>query len=342
MKKVLIVVLILVSLGIALVAGMLIGSPLTGTVGSNYNQLQALSISAENELLKELGIEFPDAGNAADLYIPYLAQDAEKIIKEGWIDSARYYGSDKEDEKEKLKKAVELASDHLDVMLKASRMAECKVWGPHFKPNPEATVFAQDFVEYLRLLSLGELLVARGRQLAEAGENEQAVEHFKAVVRMGHHIQQDPFIFGFMIGIAQKKIGADALIAHYSSMGLEDEAVKWKLYADIQKMRGSSSRSYYDSAPRWTKQLTRTFVMDEDMPYSFRMEVLGMKRLCSGAFETGNHVALFMCVINGPPEWIDPLVDEFGAKDELSGQFAKAIKSHDVTFSDFQMIGSIE
>lgn len=330
MKKIMVAVLAVV-----------LGAFASASVAGSYYELSLLSLKAETDRLGKLGVTFPSPGNAAGIYVPYLKGEAQ-ITKQEWFKKI-YYSTLKEEkdgDRELLEKGVRLADKDIEALVKASSMAECKVWGEYFKPDPSVKYFVQETPGFRNLEGLCTLIIAKGKQLGSAGYPDAAVEHYLAALRMGHHMEKDSHTFYYIIGIVMKERAATALADHYRARGMNDAARKWALYHDISEMRRMAFRTFGMLHFEWGEAAAREFVMDPDMPYSFKIEVLAYRKNCAAAM--GNKISLYYCVYLGPPDWVDELLDEFGKQDNLSAQFVEQIRAEEVTMDDFMYAEAFE
>lgn len=161
MKKIMVAVLALalVALAVTLVVLSL------DSTGDERVGLSILSVKVEAERLSKIGVTFPSPGNAAGTYVPYLKGEAQ-ITKEEWFQKIGFSTLDdsNDGDRELLEKGVRLAGKDIEAVLKAGRMAESKVWGEYYKPDPSVNVYAQELPLYINLVRLGVLTIAKGNQ----------------------------------------------------------------------------------------------------------------------------------------------------------------------------------
>jgi len=284
----------------------------------------SLSVSAENTRLKELGVEFPDPGNAADLYLPYLTGKTGIITNPLFVDvSIAMIESPEDGDAEKMDQALKAAAADLDAVMAASRRLECSVWGVHLRPDMNKILFSQDTPEYLNLFKLALLLIYRGDALAEDGDSRGAELNYLAALRIGHHLESEPELFGYVVGLALKDNAAARLAGLYQNLEQNEKARNFANYADITSKRIQAKNILFQEIPSWKRETVERFVLDIDAPYALRFDTLVGRHYC-----LHREPILVRCALLGPPRWVTQLEDEFARLDDLSMQLVQVLQAH--------------
>jgi len=312
-----------------------------GTAVSAGGEWSVLSVSAEKARVEKLGVLPVGPGNAADLYLPYLKDEAP-ITKEPWFTeiSLSMLNEPEEGDAEKLSTAGQAASADLAVLLQASAIKESKVWGPYWKPDLSKNVLEQDAPRYINLLRLGEIMMAQGEQLQKTGNNEGAAERFIAVFRVGNHLEAERDVLGYSIGLLMKKEAAKRLAALYNQTGDQAKAQLWSDYLKTGEARIEARKKFYneqEGTPSWDQAQVEKFVRDPDMPFPLRFDLLMSRHYC-----LHDKIMFARCLLIGAPGWVTDLEDEFAKQDELSKLFIEHLRAYKSQLSWLQWVEEIK
>jgi hypothetical protein len=307
---------------ILLVGMMLLPLVVSSRLVPYYDSL--LSVKAEEDRLTLLGVSFSEAGDAADIYLPYLQKDAA-IAKNAWFSEiSSSCLADKDPLACKwVKPALAAAGPDLDELVKASRRKDANLW-KQFKPDPATDVFQQPLPDYFNLRQLTVLLDMRGLQLDRDGKPDQALEQLLASLRIGCHLEKDRILLGRLVGLGIKISAADALARHFSANA--DAAAKWTIYGQLQRARAVESRRVVEQFASWEAEDAKAFIRNTDFPEALNFEGLIQLHYC-----VSSDFAIVKCGVAGPPDWVVKAEDDYAKKDEFSKAMVTILREHSIS-----------
>jgi len=287
------------------------------------DNLSSFSIAAENKALADLGVVFPDPGNAAVGYLPYLDGSAPSM-KTPWFQALNLKNAiAPEDEEGKKAQALALASagPDLDALLAASRKKDYIMWGLLIKPDPKVTPFSMQLLNFMDLACLAHLMIGDAKIRAAAGD-QSAEERMLAAVRIGHHLEEDVTAFGLVWGTIIKEKAAKALSEFYAAKGKKELAEKWSRYSVSMEAKRKTIMEFIKTAAASPRDRIEAVVTNPDYPTSLRIETLVQAHYCTSSREAG-----LKCRIIGPPAWVKQLEQEAKFQDPQAQAILPLLKN---------------
>ncbi len=286
---------------------------------------QALSVSKEAERAKLMGVEYTKDGNAADVYIAYMTKDPE-IAKLDWYKAIRNVKiTEPADaaEKKAVAAAVVAAGPDLDKLYEASQMKDFKLWGPHYKVDPEQHWALWEIPNFLPMRQLCKLMVARAGELEAAGKKAEAREQLLAVVRIGNHFEDSPMLIGYAIGLSFKQIGAKGMSDFHERQGNQDGVRAWTLYHDFTRARAPAAMQFVHALFGESDVYATSLLLDQDLPQCARLEAAVQLHYC-----TKDRTSFLKCIAMGTPDWLVETENKLAAQDPDLKPFIENIQAH--------------
>ncbi|HUT52597.1 MAG TPA: hypothetical protein VM658_04345 [bacterium] len=296
-----------------------------------------LSLAAENDRIAKLGFAPTGPGNAADLYIPYLKGEA-KITQEPWFShlSLLMLNDPKPGDAEKIQKALAASADDLKIIMEASSRRDCTIWGPYWKVDQTKAYFEQDTPKYINLRQLGVLFIAKGYELAKAGDAKGAAEQYTTVLRMGIHLSQDPTAIGNAVGLDMRMAGANRMAKLMKDTN-DPSAADWDDYMKSCEDIKAAWKAFYcptGFVSSWGEEKVESFVRDKDMPFTARFDCLAWNHYC-----LQSKVAYLKCYAMGVPGWVKKLEAEISQESDTAKQLVDQLNAHP---GSIKWIGEVE
>lgn len=154
----------------------------------------------------------PDSENAAIIYKQILADWNQKDTNEpnlpdscGWFSIVRYGPWAKIDQPE-IAAYIRYHQDTIEQLIQASNFEQCS-----FLISANIIIPDEQFGRYSSMRKWTYLLIAAGNNDIAEGNTNEAVEKYIAVLRMGHHLCQQPSFIGMLVGIAIESLGLSGI-----------------------------------------------------------------------------------------------------------------------------------
>jgi hypothetical protein len=272
-----------------------------------------VSWQSEKRLLERAGLDFPDSGNAAELYYPYLSQGAWTLDRQSFdkVPMDEILAPSDEAQKEKINNLAGSVNDDLAAIMEASGRKEYVLWGVYWTPDPKKTPLAVSVPEYMDLAKLSCLIIFQGKQLEKEGDYDKAEMRYLSAARTGLHLQRDPLALAFIHGARLCGKAATAMSSLEKLRGNDEAGEKWQDLAEYMNRRAEVSGGLLSRMQdKWGRERTELFVKDTDMAYPLRLDCLVENHYC-----LKSTAACKRCRLTGPPLWVRQLEDELKWED---------------------------
>ncbi len=145
--------------------------------------------------------------NAADLYQEAVAAIGDKDLREGLPeepDAKKWTAA----ERETVQKRLEENAACLDKFCAAARKADC-----YFEMKSESgRILDVPLPELAPLRGIARWLVVRAKLRLLGGDTDRALDDLECVLRAGRHLQTQPVLLQYLVGVAIDALACDALL----------------------------------------------------------------------------------------------------------------------------------
>lgn len=201
-------------------------------------------------------------------------EDELKKKYEWWEDLRQINWSEgvKEEQKPLVAKAIQIPE--IDSVVKGSRQKNFQWVGVFMTPSadPDETWFAAPVPNYLHILMLSRLVMARAEDKLAKGDKAGAEADMMAAVRVGHLLQKDLILIGYMVGVAVESMAARKMPEFYKSVGNETKAKEWEDLIPLLDKHKDAGRAFMKYFYRVPMEEAARIISDESLPRSMRME----------------------------------------------------------------------
>lgn len=178
-----------------------------------------------------------------------------------------------QEEKDKALTAEAIKIPELDLIVKASQQKKYQFYGIYStpSPDPQKMIFSMPLMNFANIVKLSKILAARAYSKAEKGDKAGAEADMLASVRVGHIMQRDVTMIGFMIGISIENAAAKRMPDFYKKIGNDAKAEEWtQLLPETEKHRDAAKALLKINSVAKLKAI----VTDANLPRSARNEGL--------------------------------------------------------------------
>ena len=179
--------------------------------------------------------------------------------------------STKPEDIERVKNAIHMPE--LSYLVRGSLQRKYQIYGVHMMPSPEPhkTVFDQPIPEYISIMKMIYVLMARADSKLAAGDAAGANAVMMAAARVGHIMQKDVTLIGFMVGEAIELNVAKEMPEFCRKLKDEEKAKAWEDFVQLAEKHREESKNFMRFLNGTTNEELMKVTDNKTLPRSFRL-----------------------------------------------------------------------